>query len=125
MKDKKLILAAAGAVNLRPDTSFKNGGGRGNHGFDICGNLVLDWHNSTTWNPLENDTDAFKLVVDLGLLVHVEINEVDRQTEVVWNNCYHQGGKVRIQHDDDPYQATRLAITMAAAAIYENTPLHP
>lgn len=47
----KILEAAAKACELRKDDSPYNGGGEGNTGFDLLGNLVLDWDDAEVWNP--------------------------------------------------------------------------
>lgn len=63
MSDAELLALAAKAARIVLDTSTQNGC------FDVCGNAVLDWHNGTTWNPLTDDGDAFRLASALGLVV--------------------------------------------------------
>lgn len=65
MHDKKLLELAAKAIGIKIDKSSTNGGGSGNTGFDMSGNAVLNWHDGTIWNPLNNDGDALRLAVAL------------------------------------------------------------
>lgn len=65
MTDHELLEASAKAAGLVIDKSPYNGGGAGNTGFDMLGNAMLDWHNNVRWNPLNDDGDAFRLLVVL------------------------------------------------------------
>jgi hypothetical protein len=69
MDDKTLLELAAKAAGIKIDKSETNGGGRGNTGFDVMGNAVLDWHNNVRWNPLTDDGDALRLAVKLQIQV--------------------------------------------------------
>lgn len=68
-----------------------------------------DWH----WDPLHDDGDALRLAVKLNFNVCKREHEVE-----IFND---DNGEflcsVSISEGDDPYAATRLAITRAAAAI--------
>lgn len=64
--EKEMLELAAKAVNISLDVSGKNGGKKGD-AFDLLGNVVLDWHNNITWNPLKDDGDAFRLMVKLKI----------------------------------------------------------
>ena len=65
------------------------------------------------WNPLDDDGDAFRLAVKLGLTINVMLprgcNELGRT--IVADCCQ--------LHGDDPCAATRRAIVRAAAHIGE------
>ena len=61
------------------------------------------------WNPLEDDSDAFRLAVSLGLTVVVE-------TDMVF--CRNQrSDKVFREQSKDRYASARKAIVRAAAEI--------
>lgn len=64
------------------------------------------------WNPRTDDGDAQRLAVTLGLAVSVDFQV--GSTAVLWGP---PTGSVREPHNGDPYAATRLAITRAAAEI--------
>ena len=73
----------------------------------------VDDHPCKNWNPLTDDGDAFRLAVKLKL-------DVDHCQE---HACvYGDMAAVEILEGDDPYAATRLAITRAAAAIGKAMP---
>ncbi len=63
------------------------------------------------WNPLADDGDALRLAVNLRILVDVTAHS----TFAIVNGNVSE----REKHNDDPYAATRRAITRAAAAIGE------
>lgn len=71
------------------------------------------------WNALESSIDAFRLAVDLGLLVGAHDDES-------WAQWYIKpdGGWITIKeaHGEDPYAATRRAIVRAAAEIGRGIP---
>ena len=54
------------------------------------------------WDPLNDDGDALRLAVKLGLFMRAAVREIPRD-----------------EYDAEPYAATRRAITRAAAAIGE------
>jgi hypothetical protein len=72
------------------------------------------------WNPLEDDGDAFRLAVKLGISVHLDL----RNRTVVAKPKEPEVGNEEIHYDEskfggecDPYAATRRAISMTAAEI--------
>lgn len=69
------------------------------------------------WNPLESDADAFRLMVELRLEVHCD-SRFDEDGEIfacVISQC---GNHMAFgSSDDDPKDATRLAIVRCAAAL--------
>jgi len=68
------------------------------------------------WNPILDDGDAFRLAVKIGLCIGPNF---DNDRAVVFG----LDGKTSAEpHGADPYGATRLAITRAAAAIGEQMP---
>lgn len=126
MSDRKLLELAAKAAGIVIDKSATNGGGRGNTGFDMLGNAVLDWHNKIKWNPLEDDGDALRLAVTLGIIVGAYSKE--RFARVSWLQRPHDGDPKSVTSmlaepiNGDPLAATRRAIVRAAAAIGEKMP---
>lgn len=115
MTDRELLGLAAKAAGLSIDKSETNGGGRGNTGFDSCGNAMLDWHNNVRWNPLADDGDALRLAVTLGLRIgssSFTTLYVDRGSNVF----------VAESSGSDPLAATRRAIVRAAAEIGKAMP---
>jgi hypothetical protein len=65
------------------------------------------------WNPLTDDGDALRLAVELkmDLIVHERLSSA-----AVEDGFFRR----HEQHNDDPYAATRRAITRAAAEIGRN-----
>ena len=108
MTDRELLESAAKAIWLKIDKSATNGGGEGNTGFDMMGNVMLDWHNNVKWNPLVDDGDALRLAVKLGLNIETPRHKGFGST------CGNQ-----TVFRDDAYEQTRRAIVRAAAAIGE------
>ena len=70
--------------------------------------VVTSWDE---WNPLEDDGDALRLAVKLGL--RIEINTQVLGDTLVISEFY---DNVEC-HNGDPYAATRRAIVRAAAEI--------
>ena len=74
------------------------------------GELTASWYGNdayfdgvlSRWNPLNDDGDALRLAVKLGLFMRAAVREIPRD-----------------EYDAEPYAATRRAITRAAAAIGE------
>ena len=64
------------------------------------------------WNPLDDDGDAFRLVVKLGLLINPRPN-----SKSVFVG-YKDGDGI-VESGDDLYAATRRAIVLAAANLVE------
>ena len=69
----------------------------------------------TYWNPLTDDGDALRLAVKLGLAIQHGGCYV-----VVYTGQSTMAAQFVERHEKDPYPATRLAITRAAAAIGES-----
>lgn len=122
MSDRSLLEDAAKAAGIDIDRSETNGGGAGNTGFDCMGNVVLDWHNGTKWNPLTDDGDALRLAVKLRMVVSlanccccavVDWDGNDDGNEVM----VRFGASFSDKECNTAQEATRLAITRAAAAI--------
>ena len=67
------------------------------------------------WNPLEDDGDAFRLSVKLGLAVTCTLSA---KTSWAGIHCY----DFAEDHGDDPLAATRRAIVRAAAEIGRTKP---
>lgn len=66
------------------------------------------------WNPLNDDGDALRLAVKLGLSIDSDFDRIDayRQRDLLaWEYLY------QLPTPTDPYAATRRAIVRAAAAI--------
>jgi hypothetical protein len=92
MTDKELLELAAKAIGLKLRYNYL--GGR---------------DANQPWDPLEDDGDALRLAVKLRLTPHIDGNLTDCE------DC-------TVAHLDDPYAATRRAITRAAAEIGKAVP---
>ena len=78
------------------------------------------------WNPLEDDGDALRLAVKLGLQIrHYPIFEPEKFAVLVVRRAWNADAERDISRDEmlhylgDPYAATRRAIVRAAAAMGE------
>ncbi len=111
--DRELLELAAKAAGIRIDKSPSNGGGNGNDGFDVMGNVVLDWRNGITWNPLADDGDALRLAVSMNMGISIDDVQVTAASEL--------GMPVK-ERDKDTAKATRRAIVRAAAEIGRSIP---
>lgn len=109
MDEREMLELAAKAAGLVIDKSPYNGGGAGNDGFDMLGNVVLDWHNDITWNPLIDSGQAFELAVKLH--IHVEPDEL-----FAWAST-RSADAIEHYKYSDPCAATRRAVVRVAAAI--------
>jgi len=112
MTDRELLELAAKAAGIKIDKSEFNGGGRGNTGFDMLGNAVLDWHDGKKWNPLTDDGDALRLAVKCG----IDLVLSNPGIESAFDNESLQYVEPR---NPDPCAATRRAIVRAAAKAKE------
>jgi len=113
MNDQELLIYAAKAINLKW-LSY-------HHSKGLCcrddkyGGLIEYY-----WNPLENDADAFQLMVTLSkrdggvaLMLNSRFNSTN------FAQCYTDGETIVPMEwmQDDPYAATRRAIVGVAAEI--------
>lgn len=80
-----------------------------------------DWHNvgvphvdNKSWDPLANDGDAFRLMVDLNLDLTVDVIEGEVFACETFGDYWSEYLR------DNPHAATRRAIVRAAAAIGES-----
>lgn len=102
MTDKELLEMAAMAVGISLEWDGPE-----------CHWVPMFYHGKTyhEWNPLENDADAFRLMVDLGMLV--DVDEELKETQIVGV----VDDVVIVSHGEDKHAATRRAIVLAAAEI--------
>lgn len=118
MTDREMLELAAKAAGIPIDRSDTNGGGVGNDGFGLTGDLMLDWHNDIRWNPLRDDGDALRLAVKLRMDVEPWVHGDSACARV---GC----GEILVDephYGDDPERATRRAIVRAAAEIGKAMP---
>jgi hypothetical protein len=99
MTDKELLELAAKAAGIEYDFCRPELGG--------C--QIRKPFVSGFWNPLTDDSDALRLAVKLKLNV---LNGVAQDGE----------GRIIVDQSEDPYAATRRAITRAAAEIGKAMP---
>ena len=102
MEDKELLELAANAACLHVKVSSNSGRGLKVHG------------NCNWWNPLTDDGDALRLAVSLGFIVDIDTEE--HYTEIEFTSNY-EDKSVSEGHGFDATEATRRAITRAAAQI--------
>ena len=109
MTDRELLELAAKAACIQIDRWHGDGGDywTGRDADDKDRNPGL-W---IRWNPLRDDGDALRLAVKLKMEVCVWHSDTTIQTDEV--------ATIKLDHNDDPYAATRRAIVRAAAAIGE------
>lgn len=77
------------------------------------------------WNPLIDDGDAFRLAVDLGLRIRIELDPIGLTEIVVPVVDFAGSGLFALTefhkcYDNDRHAATRRAIVRAAAQIGSN-----
>ena len=113
MTDRELLELAAKAAGYPPEWH---------------GSIKIETANGTRkWSPLEDDGDALRMAVKLGLSIApypiFGINQQDKHSVLVKRHT--KGDLLRApnntesieRYGDDPYAATRRAITRAAAEI--------
>jgi hypothetical protein len=101
MTDRELLELAAKAIGLKLQYNYL--GGR---------------DANQPWDPLEDDCDALRLAVKL----EIAINPFAGKTVVAHTESGRLGHEKWDCWDDDPYAATRRAITRAAAEIGKAVP---
>jgi hypothetical protein len=114
MTDGELLEQAAKAIGLKYIKPAEGYGGE----FGLIAGIetlhsVTDRCGATTWNPLTDDGDAFRLAVKL----EIAINPYAGKTVFAHTESGRLGHEKWDCWDDDPYAATRQAITRAAAEI--------
>ena len=85
-----------------------------------CENTPIGFYLSDedrNWNPLTDDGDALRLAVKLDLIVSREYTEVGKEAVVFYLNEIQHQMRCVVPHGNNPYAATRRAITRAAAEI--------
>ena len=116
MTDKELLELAAKAAGID----------RGADRLD-CGILVTEKTGRRSlpkWNPLESDGDAFRLAVQLGLMIVVWRDEQMSYAgnEIGYGWVAEDWDGMFEPHDDNPFTATRRAIVREAAKIGSRMP---
>ena len=72
------------------------------------------------WNPLTDDGDALRLAVKLRIDLIFMLSDENEGETIVYVGEDMKNESIRASLKDDPYAATRLAITRAAAEIGRN-----
>lgn len=109
MDDKELLTLAAKAAGIRQvwvETSL------------ISEWVLLDSDNKEifSWNPLTDDGDALRLAVKL--LIELNHNHFQQTVDAYYSPDFSQKTiKLTEDYGNDPYAATRRAVTRAAAEI--------
>jgi hypothetical protein len=103
MNDKQMLEMAAKAA------------GHANFEHEGSGGLLITTEDefSYFWNPLKDDGDALRLAVKLGMTVSIK-TKGDKLCTKAWS---YDRKICSERHENDPYAATRRAITRAAAEI--------
>lgn len=107
MTDRELTVLAAQAVGIKPNLNL--------------GGALID-KNGGLFDPLQDDGDALRTAVQLGLLIEIIPCE---QLVIVWDSeplneerkVYVRFGDLTGAESDDAYSATRRAIVKAAANV--------
>jgi len=113
MDDKELLELAAEAAGLFVDDEF-----------DVDGGIIVhseEMSPQKLWNPLENDTDAFRLAVKLNLHVQIDFDDKDINAVTVYGAYF---ADEAIEEFGEPNAATRRAIVRAAAEIAKTNNRH-
>lgn len=106
MSDRELLELAAKAAGYEPSRVTDDG-------------VVLLRGIVVRWNPLTDDGDAFRLAVALGF--DVDISPTPNITCVIPQQDI-EIASAEVEHNGDPFAATRRAIVCAAAAIGRTKP---
>ena len=89
-----------------------------------CSTLFSEQDEIDFWNPLEDDGDALRLAIKLGLMIVVWREE--KMSYAGEEKMSYAGNEdwegIFEKHQDSPAVATRLAIVRAAAAIGRRMP---
>lgn len=82
--------------------------------------LVKDGAILRRWEPLDDDGDALRLAVKLGMRIYIYPGAGDDCTVVANDELRSSETHIQEAHGDDPDLATRVAIVRAASAIGES-----
>jgi hypothetical protein len=120
MTDGELLEKAAKSIGLKYLKPAEGYGGE----FGLIAGIetlrsITDRCGATTWNPLADDGDALRLAVKLKLTIDYVAETLDGtgHCAAVW--CKPRRRYITEPFEDDPYAATRRAITLAAAELGE------
>jgi hypothetical protein len=124
MTDKELLELAAKAADVKYDAEASKPHPKSGAFWGLW--LVIDGEPSEYqrryWNPLTDDGDALRLAVNLKLIIDPVAETLDGTgpCAAVW--CKPQRRYIMEPFGDDPYAATRRAITRTAAEIGKAMP---
>lgn len=87
----------------------------------VCADAIIHdiYNDLIPWNPLENDGDALRLAVELGICIAPGCNTLTHGSK--YAVATGDNGEVLEERRADPYTATRRAIVRAAAEIGKDT----
>lgn len=114
VSNKELLEYASKAVGIKGH--YVEGYGCGNPGYaDNHDGILYDLPQGghRVWNPLKNDGDAFRLVIDLSLRIHVN----DDLVMLSWSENEPFDQDIVVECSDDAVAVAREAITRAASII--------
>ena len=112
--DLELLTLAAKAAGI--DAEVYSEFGLGPEGLWLKGSRTAD--NSSYWNPLHDDGDAFRLAVKLG----IDVSHKTFGNVIADHYTRPERKKIVLHHGADPYAATRCAIVSMAAMMSQAMP---
>lgn len=116
MKDVEMLELAAKAIGLQGYVEGTTIGG---------GACLVNRSDIIAWRPLQDDGDALRLAVKLGIRCESDILTLyfgGTQSEFFFNHGHAVEKSFMVDHSGDPYTATRRAIVRAAAEIGKAMP---
>jgi len=112
VSDRELLELAAKAAGILPLPDGKELDAAPDDSLMICGGGDVKY-----WNPRDDDGDALRLAVKLGIAVQCHLHDGEGYALAGAGQI---PNAVDIRPNDDPYAATRRAIVRAAAEIGRN-----
>jgi hypothetical protein len=104
MSDRELLVMAVKAAGAEVLAWYE--------GAPVVGDPALGIKYGRTWNPLANDADAFRLMVDAEITIDLNDEGVEASIEP----DFYAGWEEWADHGNDRRAATRRAIVQAAAS---------
>lgn len=125
MTDREMLELAAKAA-LRAGLNVRMADEFGHDGIDKIHAVILDATGQriiAVWSPLDDDGDAFRLGVKLGLIIKTNdrLTNDGQQCSIVCKDHYSYPSGI-VAHADNKEAATRRAIVIAAAEIGKAMP---
>ena len=119
MTDRELLELAAKAAGIKGFRYVNNEPIQGGYRTGLWSDLYED-----CWNPLTDNGDALRLAVKLEMQVSIGLRRINVSFHIPSSFCSFvfdkPAAKIREENPEDPYAATRRAITRAAAEIGRN-----